>query len=152
MIRLYRDEDCQAVLDIWERASRVGHPFFDDAELARQRHEIEVKYIPMADQWVFEIDGELAGFIAMIGSQIGGLFIDPPHHRKGLATALIDHVRKMRPNLTVEVFVANQGGRAFYSRYGFVETAVHPDPGVGLPVVVCKLSLTDQRPAPPADR
>lgn len=76
-------------------------------------------YIPNADTWVYEENGEILGFIGMIENEIGGLFVLPTHHSKGIGTQLVNIVRTRHKTLEVEVFKANQIGRAFYDKYGF---------------------------------
>ena len=118
-IRKYREDDLNEVMRVWYEASRVGHPFLSDEALRRDRLEIIHKYIPIARQWVGEVDGSIVGFIAMVGNQVGGLFVDPRHHRTGIGTALIEHVRPMFPTLTVTVFKENPNAIRFYEKSGF---------------------------------
>jgi len=139
MIRPYHERDCETVLDIWYRASRVGHPFISDAELRRQREEIRTVYIPKAAQWLAEIDGRVAGFIAMLGNFIGGLFVDPGFHRRGVASSLVDFVRRSQPCLTVEVFRDNHIGRAFYEHCGFVLLRELTNENTGLPAMILEI-------------
>jgi len=48
MIRTYRTEDLDRVLDIWYQASLIAHPFLDAAFLAREREQIVAQYMPAA--------------------------------------------------------------------------------------------------------
>ena len=79
-------------------------------------------YLPNAETWVFEQAGQSVGFIAMIGNEIGGLFLDPSFHGKGFGKAMVDHVVALKGALGVDVFEKNTIGRQFYERYGFIET------------------------------
>lgn len=117
-IRPYTSSDSTAVLDIWLAASRVGHPFFSEQELQRQKHLVEHHYLPVAEMWVYEQQGVL-GFIGMLGTTIGGLFVLPAHFRRGIGAALIRHVAALKGPLAVEVFTANTEAQAFYARCGF---------------------------------
>lgn len=119
MIREYRPSDLPELLDVWYRASRVAHPFLDEAFLERERRDIETQWIPVAETWVFEDETRVAGFIALVGSEVGAIFVDPPLHGRGIGRRLMDHARDLRGELEVEVFEANAIGRAFYDAYGF---------------------------------
>ena len=55
----------------------------------------------------------------MIDNEIGGLFVLPSHHSKGIGTQLVDFMRVKHESLEVEVFEKNHIGRAFYDKYGF---------------------------------
>ena len=118
-IRAYRQDDQEAIMRIWYEASKVGHPFISEEALRKDRQEIIDVYIPIAKQWVAKADGSIGGFIAMIDNQIGGLFVDPHSHKRGIGTALIEHVRPMFPTLTVCVFKKNPNAIRFYEKSGF---------------------------------
>ena len=105
-IRPYRPEDRDELLDVWEAANRVGHPFFDEAELlARRRRLIEV-YLPASESWVAWGEGRIVGGIGLDGAFVGGLFVDPAHHRRHRPPAS-DHATARQGPLTLEVYVAN---------------------------------------------
>jgi putative acetyltransferase len=73
----------------------------------------------------------VVGFIALIGNEVGAIFVQPSHHRTGVGHRLMDTARELRGELEVEVFVANTIGRAFYAKYGFeaVEEQAHEATG-----------------------
>jgi putative acetyltransferase len=118
-IRQYRDPDLEAVLSSWESATRLAHPFMTDEFLAQERKNTAEIYLPNTDTWVIEIDGEVTGFIALMGNEVGALFLQPEHHGKGAGKALIDKAKALHTSLEVEVFSENSIGRSFYSKNGF---------------------------------
>ena len=121
MIRKYREGDVKNVLDAWEAASRLAHPFVSEDFLESERHNIPNVYLPNTETWVWETEGRVVGFIAMIGGEIGGLFLQPEFHSQGIGRALVDHVRELKGDLEVDVFEANTIGRTFYDKYGLVQ-------------------------------
>lgn len=131
MIRPYRDEDLDELLDAWYSASRVGHPFLEEGFLERERRKIATVYLPDAETWVFELDGAVVGFISLIGDEVGAIFVDAGFHGRGIGRALMDHARSVREVLELDVFEANRVGRRFYDRYGFVTVGgdVHEETG-----------------------
>ena len=56
MIRNYRDEDCEALIEIWSAASQVATPFLSDDFLAEERDNIRKIFLPKAETWVFETE------------------------------------------------------------------------------------------------
>ncbi|MGE4293630.1 MAG: GNAT family N-acetyltransferase [Desulfovibrio sp.] len=119
LIRKYVESDCQVILDIWMEASRSGHPFFDELELQRQRELVATVYLPAAEIWVAEEHGELLGFVGMMDSLVGGLFVAPKHQNKGVGRRLLESMAEKRRPLSVEVFVGNRRARSLYERCGF---------------------------------
>jgi len=122
MIRLYERRDLDQLLEVWAAASALAHPFLTDEFLASERANIASSYLDVAETWVFELDGQLVGFVALVGAnEVGTIFVDPRRQRAGIGTALMNHARSLRGDLEVEVFVENPIGRAFYERCGFRE-------------------------------
>jgi putative acetyltransferase len=120
-IRQYTDSDLDAVLSSWEVATRLAHPFMTDEFIAQERINVAEIYILNTDTWVLDIDGKVEGFIALMGNEVGAIFLQPEHHGKGAGKALMDKAQELHGDLEVEVFKENSIGRKFYSRYGFEE-------------------------------
>jgi putative acetyltransferase len=130
-IRQYEDSDLNDVLSSWENASRLAHPFLTSEFLDLERHNIPKVYLPNADTWVAEHNGEVIGFIALIGNEVGAIFVQPEYHGTGVGRALMDKAQALRGDLEVEVFEANSIGRRFYANYGFepLSKKVHAETG-----------------------
>ena len=97
----------------------MAHPFMDEAFFEKERYNIPHLYLPNADTWVAELDGIVVGFIALIGNEVGGLFLDPSSHGRGVGKAMMDKAQELHGDLVVEVFKENAIGRRFYEQYGF---------------------------------
>ena len=66
-----------------------------------------------------EFNGEVKGFIALVGNEVGALFLLPDSHGEGAGRALMDKAQSLHPPLEVEVFKVNLTGRKFHAKYGF---------------------------------
>lgn len=139
MIRPYQDHDLAELLDVWYTASVLAHPFLDDEFLHNERKAIADVYLPMAETWVFVSEAKVVGFIALIGDEVGAIFVDPALHGKGIGRALMDHARTLLRSLEVDVFKANRIGRRFYDRYGFVLVKEHIHDQTGHPLLRLRL-------------
>lgn len=120
LIRPYSDADVDDVLDVWHAASLVGHPFLSDDFLRAERQRLAEQWLPASEAFVFEEAGRVVGFVAMIGHEVGGLFVAPDWQGQGIGRQLLDHVRLSQPVLELNVFEANTRARRFYEAYGFV--------------------------------
>jgi len=130
-IRPYVKADLDGVLSSWESAVKVGHPFLPETFLGQERYNIPNVYLPNAETWVAEQGGQVVGFIALIGNEVGAIFVDAECHGSGVGRALMDKAHELRGELELEVFEKNQIGRRFYARYGFqlLEEKLHEDTG-----------------------
>ena len=121
MIRPYKETDLGELLEAWSSASLIGHPFLDEAFFRQERNKIRDAYLPNAETWVFEQDGVVVGFIALIGNEVGAIFVDSNYQGRGIGRALMDHARSIRDFLELFVFQDNKVGRDFYEKCGFQE-------------------------------
>ena len=130
-IRQYENSDLEAVLSSWERATRLAHPFMTDEFIAQERINTAEIYLPNTDTWVIETDDQVVGFIALMGNEVGAIFLQPEYHGQGAGKALMDKAQEIHGDLEVEVFKENSIGRKFYSQYGFnqLEEKLHEPTG-----------------------
>ena len=119
LIRQYTESDLVGVLSSWENAVAIAHPFLEKEFVETERYNIPNIYLPNTDTWVAEVDGEVVGFIALMGNEVGAIFLELKFHGKGIGKALMDKAQELHGTLEVEVFKANSIGRKFYSQYGF---------------------------------
>ncbi|RCS41411.1 GNAT family N-acetyltransferase [Bremerella cremea] len=120
MIRAYHEQDLNDLLDIWWEASVIAHPFLTEEFLTQERENIPNIYLPIAETWVYEKQGKVVGFIALLGNEVGAIFVHPDHQKVGIGRSLMDKAVALRGMVELEVFVDNPNGRAFYEHYGFV--------------------------------
>jgi len=125
MIRKYNSTDTNRLIEIWYTASTLAHPFLADDFVAKTKKDMRELYLPNSETWVYEKEGEVIGFISMLGNEIGGLFVFPHHHSQGIGTQLVNYVKELHETLEVEVFENNAIGRPFYDKYGFTLMASH---------------------------
>ena len=119
MIRKYNETEIPKLLEIWEAAALIAHPFLTDEFHQMVKKAMKEMYLPNSDTWIYEESGTIIGFIAMMNNEIGGLFVDPNQQSKGIGTALVKHISQFHDTLEVEVFEKNKIGKPFYEKYGF---------------------------------
>jgi len=139
VIRLARQADHAAMLDLWERAVRATHAFLTEEDIAALRPQVWQGFTAEGLQWwvICGDDGRPAGFLAYTPGCIEGLFIDPYCHRRGLGTLLVGHARHLADGpLRLDVNEGNPGAIAFYQAQGFTVTGRSPTDAEGRPFPV----------------
>jgi len=121
MIRKREEKDNDEIMNIWYQASSLAHPFLEVDFVEKAKKDLRDVYIPNTDTWVYEENNSVIGFISMIGNEIGGLFVLPNNHFKGIGTRLVNFIKEFHAELEVDVFEKNAIGRAFYEKYGFLQ-------------------------------
>ena len=131
VIRRYEERDLDDLLSVWDKASRVAHDFLDREFLEQERYRIAHVYRDKANTWVAESEGKIVGFMALLGNEVGGLFVEPTSQGKGIGRALLDRAQEIHGDLEVKVFKANTVARKFYADYGFDLLRTGKDPETG---------------------
>ncbi len=135
VIRPYTDDDLGEVLDAWYRASLEAHSFLSEDFFDAERERLSGLWLPGSDTSVFEVGGQVVGFVSMVGNEVGGVFVTPEHQNQGVGRDLLDHVSATRRYLELEVFEANTIGRRFYDAYGFRVLSEGLESETGLPAL-----------------
>lgn len=141
-IRAYEATDLHQLSSIWYDASKQAHPFLGTKRLQEQRALTESVYLPNSETWVACKVGEPVGFIGLLDTLIGGLFVEPTLQGGGVGRALIAHALKLKGELSLEVYADNQKAVAFYQRLGFEETSRRAEDSEGLPFETIAMHLS----------
>lgn len=120
MIRKWQNENTAPLLRLWLESTTEAHPFIEPGYWKENEAMVRDVYLPSAETWVWEQDGEPCGFISVMQSQfVGALFVAPSCIGKGIGHALLNHVQQRFPHLTLEVYQKNVRAVNFYHAKGF---------------------------------
>jgi len=86
MIRKYNENEIPRLLEIWEAASLMAHPFLTDEFHQMVKKAMKEMYMLNSDTWVYVESGNILGFISMMDNEIGGLFVEPNQQAKRIGT------------------------------------------------------------------
>lgn len=122
-IRPYDPKDLDETVALWYRTwtrtfPDLEHPQTPDEWKARFRDEI----VPRQTVWIAEIDGTIAGFMAMVkgAGYIDQMFVDEEFQGRGVGTALMAKAKELSPSgLSLHTLQRNTTACAFYERRGF---------------------------------
>ncbi|ACS81547.1 N-acetyltransferase [Maridesulfovibrio salexigens] len=119
MIRKALPEEYGLLSSLWLEASIKAHYFvpaeFWESNVDAMRNE----YLPAAETLVIEKDGDIAGFISLIGETVAALFISVDKQGAGLGSQLLQHAKDEHENLNLCVYKENGPSVSFYTKHGF---------------------------------
>ena len=133
-IRPFWDEDEAAVVGVWHRAGQAAYTYLptwqaltleDAAKIFRE----VIK--PKCLIWVGTCDEQIVAYLAMKGSYIDRLYVDPTQWRQGWGTRFIELAKELSPEgLELHTHQQNHAACAFYERQGFkaVKFGISPPP------------------------
>jgi len=133
-IRPFEDPDEAAVIGVWHRSGRAAYPFLANWQRLTLEHAGEIfrdVIRPRCHVWVGTRHAHVVAFLAMRGSYVDRMFVDPPEWRKGWGTRLVLLAKTMHPEgLELHTHQANQAARQLYETHGFraVKFGLSPPP------------------------
>lgn len=118
MVRAFRPEDLDRVIEIWLMANTGAHSFIPAHVWEGHLPDLR-DALTQATVFVCESEGKLCGFIGLQGSYLAGLFVDPAMQGQGIGSLLLSDCQKRFDRLSLDVFAENPRAKRFYERHGF---------------------------------
>ena len=113
--------DRDVLLDVWLRSVRATHHFLTEADIQSLLPLVRDVALVELELWVLCSDsGDVVGFLGLSGARVEALFLAPEFRRRGGGRALLDHARRLRGTLAVDVNEQNPEAVQFYQACGFV--------------------------------
>ena len=123
-IRLYQSTDEDAVVRVWHRAGLAAYPYVPAWQAFALEHARVVfrdHIAPHCEVWVATQGGSVVAYLALKGSYVDRLYVDPASQGDGHGSALLEHAKALRPGgLELHTHQENTRARAFYERRGLV--------------------------------
>ena len=133
-IRPFETADEAATFEVWQRSGSAVYTFLPTwSEHTRDQNWQYFKDVIVKEcqLWVAAPDDDVLGYLAMRGSYIDRLYIDPDHWRLGWGNRFVDFAKQLSPNgLELHTHVENHGARALYEKHHFqaVKFGLSPPP------------------------
>jgi len=130
--------DAKAVAKIWHDGWRDGHLGHvpDDLVTVRTKESFQSRAADrVGDTVVAVVDGEVAGFVMVVGDEIEQVYVAEQHRGSGVAALLLAEAeRTVAVNGNERAWLAvvdgNVRARRFYERHGWTDEGVFDYPAV----------------------
>ncbi len=133
-IRPYQDDDEPAVVGVWHRSAQAAYAFLPSRQtltLDRAGTIFREVIRVQCDIWVATFDQQVVAYLALKGSYIDRMFVDPGEWRKGLGTRLVMLAKTLSPNgLELHTHQENHAARSLFEKHDFkaVKFGTSPPP------------------------
>ena len=121
MIRKFKKEDIDEVMEIWKNENIRTHDFISK-EYWKNNYEYVKDILPNADIDVYLLDEHIVGFIGVNNDHIEGIFVDINNQHNGIGTSLLNKIKEEKEKLTLSVYKKNINAIKFYKKNGFIIT------------------------------
>ena len=124
LVRPFEARDEAAVVAVWHRSGRSAYTFLPtwQAFTVEEAQAVWRNVIrPKCDIWVGTLDQRVVAYLAMNGSYIDRMYVDPMEWRKGWGSRLVALAKGLSPSgLELHTHQENRAARALYEKQGFV--------------------------------
>jgi ribosomal protein S18 acetylase RimI-like enzyme len=133
-IRPFQDADEAAVVGVWHRSGLAAYPYLPTWQAMTMERAQCVFHNVIRVQcaiWVATLDERIVAYLAMKGTYIDRLYVDPSEWRTSWGTRCIRLAKHLSPSgLELHTHQANAAARTFYERHGFqaVTFGISPPP------------------------
>lgn len=119
-LRLARPDEREMLETLMRRSSLALDDYRADLEAHPDAIHLPADQIANGDVIVAETDDGIAGFAAVVGGELDGLFVEPGQWKRGVGRTLVTEAAHMarRRGHTLTV-VAGPVARGFYEKCGF---------------------------------
>lgn len=120
-IRLALPSEKMKLVDIWLRSVRATHHFLSEADIQALFPIVRDVALENLELWVL-CDGRdvPVGFMGLADGALEALFLAPEYIGRGCGRKLVEHARKLKGPLRVDVNEQNPAAIEFYRKCGFV--------------------------------
>jgi ribosomal protein S18 acetylase RimI-like enzyme len=133
-IRPFQDDDEAATAAVWHRAGLAAYPYLPTWQALTIEHARMVFHDVIRAScaiWVGTLDAQIVAYLAMNGSYLDRLYVDPSEWRQGWGTRFVELAKTLSPQgVELHTHQENHAARALYEKHGFraVRFGISPPP------------------------
>lgn len=117
-IRKFEDKDLEPVMEIWLNTNIQAHDFIPKEYWINNFNFVK-EILPNAEIYVYEIDGNINGFVGIESGYIAGIFVSNENQSKGIGRELLHTIKEIYSELSLAVYKKNTRAVNFYQREQF---------------------------------
>lgn len=118
MIRKFKEEDLEDIMQIWLATNISAHEFID-SDYWLNHYEPVKEMMPQATIYVYEQNDKIQAFIGLMDHYIAGIFVSGESQSNGVGKKLLDYCKDNYSNLSLHVYQKNERAVRFYLREDF---------------------------------
>ena len=130
MIREFKADDLDAVMEIWFQTNVEAHDFIPESYW-RKNYESVKGMLPDAEIFIYEDGNIIHGFVGLMKDYIAGIFIKRNCQSQGIGKSLLAYCKGSHTKLSLHVYKKNTRAVNFYLRESFMVSKEQTDENTG---------------------
>lgn len=118
MIRKFKKEDLDKILNIWLEVNIDAHNFISEQYWSKN-YDMVKEILPQADVFVYEEENKIKGFVGIMDNYIAGIFVLKNMQSKGIGKKLLEYIKNKKTELSLNVYEKNNRAIEFYKKEKF---------------------------------
>ena len=104
---LSQKADIEKVMQIWLNGNEDAHPFISK-DYWQLNYTMVQEQLLQAEVFVYEMCGEIQGFMRIVDHHIAGIFVDKEYRSLGVGKQLLGYAKQKYCSLTLKVYQKNK--------------------------------------------
>ncbi len=139
------------LFDIWLRSVRATHTFLSESDIQYLSPLVREHALPKLELWVLVLDDNRPiGFMGLSDNKLEAIFLEPEFTGRGGGRRMVQHARRIKGPLLVDVNEQNHDAIKFYESLGFVVEGRSELDSTGRPFPL--IHMRQNEIPPPVDR
>lgn len=113
------EKDLDRVMEIWLKSNIEAHYFIDKSYWINNFIMVR-NLISTSEVYIYEENNEILGFVGLVDNYIAGIFVDSNYRNKGIGKELLDYIKNLKSELSLDVYEKNKKAYNFYIKNGFI--------------------------------
>lgn len=113
------EKDLDRVMEIWLKSNIEAHDFIDKSYWINN-FIMGRNLISTSEVYIYEENNEILGFVGLVDNYIAGIFVDSNYRNKGIGKELLDYIKNLKSELSLDVYEKNKKAYNFYIKNGFI--------------------------------
>lgn len=130
MIRDFKKQDLDRIMDLWLDTNISAHSFID-SEYWESNYDTVKTMMPNATIYLYEENDIIQGFVGLMDNYIAGIFVSQQVQSSGIGKKLLDYVKDKKATLSLNVYQENSRAVNFYLRESFAISNEQIDKNTG---------------------
>lgn len=118
MIRNFRIEDMDQIMQLWLDTNIRAHQFIDSSYW-NDNYEAVREMMPQATIYVYEKNEKILAFAGLMENYIAGIFVSGESQSQGIGKLLLNYCKETHSELSLNVYQKNERAVRFYLREDF---------------------------------
>ncbi len=130
MIRDFKKQDLDRIMDLWLDTNISAHSFIDSGYWESNYDTVKTM-MPNATVYLYEENDIIQGFVGLMDNYVAGIFVSQQVQSSGIGKKLLDYVKDKKATLSLNVYQENSRAVNFYLRESFVISNEQIDENTG---------------------